>query len=170
MSYVYAVQMDVAVGLLRFYLAGFRGYPPSEMGENVFARGLQECTISVDHAVTVLESFDEKFPTLREIIDTANGLRAQFEPQEPQKAKWEREYGKPVPFNSDMEGTCLCCGRPWSEILAYRAVSDEMWRRIKAHLKVSDFSETSWLAVYKAKRELGYKLTRYEEDMLGGAA
>jgi hypothetical protein len=43
-----------------------------------------------------------------------------------------------------------------------------MWRRIKAHLKVNDFSETSWPAVYKAKRELGYKLTPSEQNVLAG--
>jgi hypothetical protein len=166
MSEPYPVQQAVARGLIQFHLAGFRGYPPSEMGENVFARGLQECTVSVDHATAVVKSFQERFPTLREVVDTANGLRAQFEPQESQKAKWEREYGKPVPFDSSMEGTCLCCGRPWAEILSARAVQDEMWRRIKAQLGVKDFAETSWPAVYKAKRELGYKLTRGEEDHL----
>jgi|ERR1039458_2408378 hypothetical protein len=166
----FAVQQPVAVGLIRHHLSGFRGYPPSEAGEQVFARGLQESSISVEHAEAILKKFDERFPTLREIIDTGNGLRAQFEPQESQKAKWEREYGKPVPFSSDMEGTCLCCGRPWSEILSHRAVEDEMWRRIKAHLKVSDFSETSWLAVYRAKKELGYALTTSERNVLENAS
>jgi len=170
MSEAFAVQQTVAIGLIRHHLSGFRGYPPSEAGEKVFARGLQECTISVEHAEGVLKSFDERFPTLREIIDTGNGLRAQFEPQESQKAKWEREYGKPVPFDTSMEGTCLCCGRTWADILSYHAVQDEMWRRIKAELKVSDFSETSWPAVYKAKRDLGYKLTRGEEDVLAGVS
>src|ERR1035441_3683180 len=139
MSEPYPVQQAVARGLIQFHLAGFRGYPPSEMGENVFARGLQECTVSVDHATAVVKSFQERFPTLREVVDTANNLRAKFEPQESQKAQWEREYGKPVPFDSSMEGTCLCCGRPWAEILSARAVQDEMWRRIKAQLGVKDF-------------------------------
>jgi hypothetical protein len=170
MSQPFAVQEPVAIGLIRHHLSGFRGYPPSDTGEKVFARGLQECTISVEHAEAVLKKFDERFPTLREIIDTGNSLRSQFEPKESQAAKWEREYGKPVPFDTSMEGTCLCCGRPWSEILAHRAVSDEMWRRIKAHLKVSDFSETSWPAVYRAKKELGYPLTFEEERILAKAS
>ena len=170
MSEPYPVQQAVARGLIQFHLAGFRGYPPSEMGENVFARGLQECTVSVDHATAVVKSFQERFPTLREVVDTANGLRAQFEPQESQKAKWEREYGKPVPFDSSMEGTCLCCGRPWAEILSARAVQDEMWRRIKAHLKCKDFSEVSWLQVYKAKKELGYTLAPAEQRVIEDAA
>jgi hypothetical protein len=162
----FPVQHDTALGLIKFHLSGFRGYPPSEAGEKVFARGLQECTVSVEHATAVLKTFDQHFPTLREILDTGHSLRAQFEPQESLHAKWEREYGKPVPFDSSMEGTCLCCGRPWAEILAHRAVDNEMWRRIKAHLNVKDFSEVSWLKIIQAKKELGYTLALAEQRAL----
>ncbi len=166
----FAVQEETALGLIRFHLSGFRGYPPSEIGEKVFARAVSEQTISVKHAEAVLKQFDERFPTLREIIDTAQNLKPQFEPTESQKQKWEREYGKPVPFDTSMEGTCLCCGRPWAEILAHTAVEEEMWRRIKERLKVSDFHEVSWLAVYQAKKALGYPLTTAERNVLAGEA
>jgi hypothetical protein len=45
----------------------------------------------------------------------------------------------------------------------------EMWRNLKAFLKVKDFSEVSWPAIYKAKRELGYPLERYEIERLGAS-
>jgi len=114
----FAVQQSVAAGLIRFYLSGFRGYPPSEAGENVFARGLQESCLSVQHVTATLKSFDERFPTLRELLDVANALRPQFEPKENLQEKWEREYGKPQPFDMSMEGKCQCCGRPWADIMA----------------------------------------------------
>lgn len=167
----FAVQESTAIGLLRFHLSGFRGYPPSEMGEKVFARGLQECSLSVDHATAIIQSFDERFPTLREMVETANSIRDKFLPQESQRAKWEREYGKPMPFDSSMEGACLCCGKPWAEILTtHRNAETEMWTRIKAHLKCKDFSDVSWVAVYKAKKELGYPLAPAENAVLENAS
>jgi hypothetical protein len=99
MSTPFAVQESTALALIQFHLSGFRGYPPSEMGEKVFARGLQECTISVDHATAVVKKFDERFPTLREIIDTAVNLKPQFEHLESPQQAWQREYGKTVPFS-----------------------------------------------------------------------
>ncbi len=162
----FAVQESVAVGLIRFHLSGFHDYPKSEAGEKVFARGLQECTVSVDHATAVIKSFDERFPTLREIITTGVNLRSQFELTESQRDKWEREYGKPVPFDSSMEGVCLCCNRPWAEILSHKAVEDEMWRRIKEHLDTKDFSNVSWRQVFQAKKDLGYTLSVPERNVL----
>lgn len=38
----------------------------------------------------------------------------------------------------------------------------EMWRRIKSYLGVPDFAKTSWEAVYRAKRDLGYTLAPRE--------
>jgi len=95
----FAVQEETALGLIRFHLSGFRGYPPSEIGEKVFARAVSEQTISVKHAEAVLKQFDERFPTLREIIDTAQNLKPEFEHLESPQQAWEREYGKPVPFS-----------------------------------------------------------------------
>lgn len=44
----------------------------------------------------------------------------------------------------------------------YVREDSEMWRNLKAFLKVKDFSEVSWKQIYAAKRELGYPLERYE--------
>jgi hypothetical protein len=167
----FAVQQEVALGLIQFHLSGFRAYPPSEAGEKVFARGLQECCVSVAHAEAVLKSFDQSFPTLKELFDTAHNLREKFlPPEEPLKQRWEREYGKPVHFDIDMEGICLCCNRPWSEILSAHAVDQEMWRRIKERLGCNDFSEVSWAKVYRAKQELGYRLSVQEQEQLNASS
>jgi hypothetical protein len=40
----------------------------------------------------------------------------------------------------------------------------EMWRNLKAFLKIKDFSEVSWREVYAAKRELGYPLNHHEQQ------
>jgi len=96
------VNEDVACGLIRFHLSGFRGYPNSEAGEKVFARCFQECCVSVAHVQAVLNSFDDEFPTLREIITTANNLRSQFEPLNSSLEEWEQQYGKPQAFSIDV--------------------------------------------------------------------
>jgi hypothetical protein len=117
----FAIQQQVAAGLITFHLAGFRGYPNSEAGLNVFARCLQECCVSVEHAEGVLKSFDLEFPTLRDIITTATTMRGKYEVAVSPLVEWEKKYGKPEPFDTSMEGHCLCCGRPWADILARTA-------------------------------------------------
>jgi hypothetical protein len=94
------VNIEICLSLIREFLSGYRGYPPTESGERRFAFALQENCISVGHARAVLQSFDEVFPTVRQIHDAAFGIRPQFEPADDQRREWERQYGKPVPFNT----------------------------------------------------------------------
>ena len=94
------VTIEVCVSLIREFLSGYRGYPNTEAGEKRFAFALQENCLSVSHVRAVLQCFDEGFPTVRQIHDSAFGLRAQFEASEiDQRKEWERKYGKPQPFN-----------------------------------------------------------------------
>ena len=60
---IFAIQEEIAAGLIKFHLSGFRGYPKDEAGLNVFARCVQECCVSVEHAAAVLNYFKDEFPT-----------------------------------------------------------------------------------------------------------
>jgi hypothetical protein len=93
------VTIDVCLALLQESLAGFRYFPATAAGERRFAFALQENCVSVGHVRAVLESFDESFPTVKEIHDAAWNLRAQFEPQEDSLAELRRKYGNPEAFN-----------------------------------------------------------------------
>lgn len=94
-----AVNLDVCVALLNEWLSGFQGYPRNDdAGQRRFALAFQENCISVGHVRGVLKSFDEKFPTVRQIADVAANLRPQFEPEINQRAEWEKLYGKPQAF------------------------------------------------------------------------
>lgn len=89
------LQPDVGRPLLR-QLAGFRGYPRGE-GQARFVDCLCEISLSVEHALAIIESFDGDFPTLREMRDTALNLRPKFEQKSDQRAEWKAKYGKPDP-------------------------------------------------------------------------
>ena len=88
-----AVQPEVGRALLG-HLQGFRKAPVGP-GLNRFAEVLCECSISVEHATAVVDSFDNEFPTLRDIRDTASNLRPKFEAKVDQKKEWEAKYAPP---------------------------------------------------------------------------
>jgi hypothetical protein len=90
-----AVGLTTCIGLIRFHLSGFKGYPNSEPGERTFGRHLSGCAVSVGHAEAILEAFTQEFPTVQELRDAAANLRKKFQPAEDPRVKWEREYGKP---------------------------------------------------------------------------
>src|ERR1035437_5450477 len=91
-----ALQPEVAKAVLRL-LSGFRGYPRGE-GENRFVLALCEMSLSVEHALGIVEAFDGDFPTIREMRDAALNLRPKFEPKIDQRPEWEKQYGKPDPL------------------------------------------------------------------------
>jgi hypothetical protein len=90
-----AVEFAVGKGLL-LHLQGFRKAPVG-VGFDRFAEVLCECSISVEHATAVVESFDNEFPTVRDIRETAHNLRPKFEAKVNQRKEWEAQYGKPEP-------------------------------------------------------------------------
>lgn len=94
------VQPTVARSFLR-QLSGFRGYPKDAEGEGRFVEALCEVSLSVEHALAIVWAFDENFPTIREIRDTAYNLRAKFERKPDQTKEWEAKYGKPDPAFSE---------------------------------------------------------------------
>ena len=92
---VNAVQTPVGRMLLR-RLSGFKGYPRGD-GEGRFIEVLCEISLSVEHAEATVKAFDGDFPTIREMRDTAFGMRPQFQPAVDQRKQWEAECGKPDP-------------------------------------------------------------------------
>jgi hypothetical protein len=90
-----AVQLEVGKALLG-NLRGFRKAPVGD-GFNRFAEVLCECSISVEHAMAIVETFDYEFPTLRDIRDAAHNLRPRFDAKVDKKKEWEAKYGKPDP-------------------------------------------------------------------------
>lgn len=89
-----ALQPAVAKSFLR-QLSGFRGYPKDDEAQGRFIEVLCEVSLSVEHALAIIWAFDENFPTIREIRDTAYNLRSKFDPKLDQRAEWESKYGKP---------------------------------------------------------------------------
>ena len=140
-----AVAFSICAALLRD-LAGFRGYPRD--GERRFVEVLQEVSISVEHARAIVLTFQEEFPTIREIRDVAMNIRSQFQPPEDQRAKWEAEYGKPEPVSIDVE-------KPAREI-------DACWKKIREREEFQGrkgaerIQAMSWTKLAGFAREYGY--------------
>jgi hypothetical protein len=114
-----AVALEVCLAELREYLAGYRGYPPTEAGEKRFAAAFQENCVSVGHVRAVLKSFEEQFPTVRQIHDVALNLRPQFEPQQDAREEWKRDYGKPEPFDKYPSDELACHWQAFRDMLYY---------------------------------------------------
>ncbi len=94
-----AVNLDIAEMFLTRYLEGFRNFPRTPGGVRRFAEAVQEVSVSVEHLEAILKTFDEDFPTVRQINDVATNLKPRFEVQADSRAELERKYGKPEPFN-----------------------------------------------------------------------
>ena len=94
-----AVHIDVCLAFLKKWLEGFRGYPDTEGGRRRFAECLQSNAVSVEHLEAILSTFEDYFPTVRQIHDVAWNTRAKFEPAEDTVAEWARIYGKPQAFD-----------------------------------------------------------------------
>ena len=129
-----AVQFEVGKSLLG-NLRGFRKAPVGD-GFNRFAEVLCECSISVEHAMAVVETFDYEFPTLRDIRDAAHNLRPKFEPKVDQKAEWDRQYGKPDPdWSRRMMAAATGLAAPVDPMERKRQYADEkramLWQAIR---------------------------------------
>ena len=101
-----AIEYVVASGILQ-RLCGFPGYPratdPQQLppGLGRFIEVLAESSVNVAHANAVIESFDQQFPTVREIRETALSMRAKYEVSEDQRKEWEAQYGPAAPVKLD---------------------------------------------------------------------
>ena len=121
-----AVGIEVGKGLLS-QLAGFRKAPIGS-GINRFAEVLCECSISVEHAMAVIETFDYEFPTLRDIRETAHNLRPRFEPKVDQREQWEKEYGKPDPlWSRRMESATTANYPDQKRAMLWQAIRDSIY-------------------------------------------
>jgi len=93
-----SIDIDVCLALIRELLSGYRGYPPTRDGEMRFAMAVQESAVSVGHARAVLLSFEDFFPTVRQILDVASNLLSKFQVEPDRREQWRTQYGKPQPF------------------------------------------------------------------------
>ena len=79
----------------------------------------------------------------------------QHEKQVRQYAEWERQYGKPKPF--EQAGKCTCCGRDWSEIIkASDARKKALWDGLRAHFKLAKGKWPPYRDMAPVARKLGY--------------
>jgi len=101
------VQIEICLSFLERYLDGFRGYPPTDGGRKRFAEALQLNAVSVEHLEAILKTFDEEFPTVRQIHDVAMNLRPRFEPKADTFDALRAKYGNPQPF--DVPNDELAC-------------------------------------------------------------
>jgi hypothetical protein len=113
------VMIEVCLAELREYLAGYRGYPPTEAGEKRFASAIQENCVSVGHVRAMLKSFEVAFPTVREIHDVALNLRPQFEQKKDEREEWKRKYGEERPFEKYPADTLACHWQAFRDMLYY---------------------------------------------------
>jgi hypothetical protein len=115
-----ALSRPVSDGIFRHQLEGFDKYPRHR--DERFCEVFNESCVSVDHARAVASAFREKMPSLQEIIDTALNLRPRFEATASQREQWEREFGKPQPFDISpalAERSGREIDRLWQEVLAF---------------------------------------------------
>jgi hypothetical protein len=146
----------VAQSILR-QLSGFRGYPQTKEGEAHFVREFQRVCLSVAHAEATVKSFDQDFPTIKEIRETAFTLRSKFQHQPTEKEIWEKEFGTPDPEHSARVTAQLTAAFSAEHpVLAAEQARDEMYRKIKKHLGDKPWNKITWPAIYRAKFELGY--------------
>lgn len=73
------VEKSVALAFVR-RLSGAPGYPFHPEGELRVAEVLREVSVSVSHALAVVDEFDNNFPTIEEIRSVAYRLREKFDP------------------------------------------------------------------------------------------
>ena len=149
------LQPDIGKSLLR-QLSGFRGYPKAirladgnldSTGEARFVDCLCEISLSVEHAIAIVDSFDGEFPTIREMRDTALNLRPKFEAKVDERKKWEAKYGKPKP--------------EWSVKFTARATADV--GIVDAIVRKKQHAEESRALLWQAIRDSIY----YTETSMG---
>jgi hypothetical protein len=113
------VVFEICLSFLKRYLSDFRGCPRTPAGWNRFAEALQLSAVSVEHLEAILKTFDEEFPTVRQINDVSMNLRPRYELKEDQRAVFEREYGKPEAFKLYPPDTLAMHWQAFRDMLYY---------------------------------------------------
>ncbi len=153
-----AVGKTIALSLIRGELSGFRGYPFNEAGEDRFARELATVSLSVGHARAIVESFEETFPTIKELRDVASNLRPKFEQAENLREIWEMQYGKPDPLVLTGEVDTSNVREMWKKLRLKFTQPGEKW---------GGWALVSWRQIYMAMEELGYPLNSDQRAIRG---
>ncbi len=90
-------------------------------------------------------------PTVADVVTVANDLREgdrrKEEATRNQVSEWRKEYGEPKPFSAIK----------LNEVGGENRRRDEMYRKIKAHLRINDGKWPDWQTMAAAARELGYE-------------
>ena len=151
-----------------------RNFPRDSAGREALLMGLERAAretgiaarLIVERCVTLSEYCPTDFDLLRvagEIQD--EGKRAE-EASRDQKAEWEQQYGKPKPFDIEMELAARQIAeagkRHWEEDrIMQRRIKAELVRR---HPGTTDWTRMSRAEYFRAKRDLGYELCAYERE------
>lgn len=170
-----ALQPAVALTLVR-KLSALAGYPRLADGESWAAEKLCESVVSVDHARAVIDAFEERFPTLREIRDTADNLRPKFQkPSASEKEKWiaegatyDPDWSREVAANLTAESESFHerHAREWKAVMAAaRQMSDE--RRRMPGWKLAAALSHSEIATIR--KRLGFELTPFDRQVLAAS-
>jgi len=155
----YALADGIALMLTRKFLSGLRGFPTTIPGESLLSRTVQENTLSVEHAESVLAHFDDLCPTPHEIKEVAwNSERARFEPPpKPLKEQWEAAGATyNASFYEQVTKDLERIGQFNTDV--------ELTRAIKQLLHVTDWTKVSWEQIKSAKRFLGFPLNSHERE------
>lgn len=153
-----AIVWELACTMMRD-LSGYKGYPKpiDSPGEHHFIRAFQESVISVEHAKAVIDSFDQEFPTVLHIRETAHQLRVRFEPDPLKTKEWEKRYGPPQAFEV-------------SATLPKGREDDRMWGQIMGFLRTTKFDGHGDIQrvhigrCWQIAKHLGYKMNSYQQE------
>lgn len=154
-----AVHYTVGKTILR-QLSGFRGYPKEGPGEDYFVNALCECSVSVAHAQAIIAAFDQDFPRLAEMRETAHNLRVKYEPQVDQRKEWEKQYGPPQAFDTS---AFQQIGQPREREI------DRLWKEVMAFLRTTKFDGHNDIQLvpigrcWQVAKALGYKMNSYQQ-------
>jgi hypothetical protein len=148
-------------------------YPRDKAGIQIFAQELSRASsvtgVPMESIVLKCREVADVAPEYADMVQIGREIAAdqsrKDEASRSQRREWESQYGKPEPFKAD-----------WTmeDVKKSREQDRLMWARIKTRLadrfkggnKQFDFSKATWGQVYRAKRELGYPLTPYEEKWI----
>ena len=117
-------------------------WPADPLGQQGLFQGLAEASrqsgISKEAIIARCKELSAFCPTDYDLLRVAGEMAARAieleksAKQETQTREWQRQYGKPKPF--EQADTCTCCGRLWSEIMS-TAIQRQarLWDLLRQH-------------------------------------
>ncbi len=180
------VAYPIAQSLVEEHLSALRNYRVDAVPG--LARTVQECVLSVQHAVATLREFDDECPTPREIKNSAWNLRERYLPPQSPVEKWKAEgYTHDPGFRDALLGSIPATSvlkavpivgipadyQDAQEMLKRRPLGqlsptlDElMWRAIKNRLRVNNFAQVPMGQCWHAAHQMGFPLNDAQETAM----